>query len=154
MSSLHDKTYDELCEAFSERARCAKLYFDGNEIDDEDEDDDFDTAPNVLQYTWTVGLRADSELMWCIDDEALYVSNGKIVQSDKEAFTCNYPKCRGRIYLTQNGIAYRVADHTIDHGSMYNKFLEMQCRELMRDECKSAGASKSVSDIYNDAVIK
>lgn len=153
--SLNDESYRDLCESFAERARCAKLYFDENEIDYELENDDCDSiVPNNLQYSWTVGLRADSELMWCIDDESLYVSNGKIVKSNEEAFTCNYPKCRGRLYLKRNGIAYKVNHHTIDHGSMYNKYLEIQCRQLMRDECKSAGASKSVSDIYNDAVIK
>lgn len=155
MSSSIDESYRELCESFAERARCAKLFFDANEFDSEEDDDDFSSfVPNNLQYTWTVGLRTDSELMWCLEDESLYVSNGKILKSNEEAFTCNYQKCQARVYLQQDGIAYKVKEHTIEHGSMYDKYMELQCRQLMREECKSAGASKSISDIYNDALIK
>lgn len=150
-----DESYRELCESFAERARCAKLCCNLNEFEYEENDDNFNSfVPNNLQYTWTVGLRSDSELMWCLEDESLYVSNGKILKSSEEAFTCNYPKCQARVYLQQDGIAYKVKEHTIAHGSMYDKYMEMQCRQLMREECKSAGASKSVTDIYNDAVIK
>lgn len=155
MSSLIDESYRELCKSFADRAKCATLCIDQIELDDEEDNDEFGpSVPNNLQYTWIVGLRSDSELMWCIDDEALYVSNGKISKSNEEAFTCNYTKCQARVYLKQNGIAYKVKNHTIEHGSMYEKYMEMQCRQLMREDVKAAGASKSISDVYNDAVIK
>lgn len=155
MSSLEasDNSYHELCKSFANRARNAKLHFDATELEDiYDETEDF--VPDDFHYSWIVGFRSTSEIMWAIEEEMLYVSNGKIVKSDEEAFRCHYPKCCGRVYLKQNGIAYKVTDHTIDHGSMYKTFLEMQCRQLMRDECQTAGASKSISDIYEEAVIK
>lgn len=37
---------------------------------------------------------------------------------------------------------------------MYKTYMELECRNHMREECKNAGASKSISDIYNEAVVK
>lgn len=156
MSSSRDDSYRELCATFAERARCAKLCYDTNESDYEKDGDNFGPiAPTNFHYVWTVGLRSNSELMWAVEEETLYVSNGKILKNtNEEAFTCNYPKCRARVYLKQNGIAYKVTEHSIDHGSMYDMYMEIQCREQMREQCKTAGASKSIADIYYDAVVK
>lgn len=44
--------------------------------------------------------------------------------------------------------------HSINHGNMYAIYVELKCRNHMRELCKIAGASKSVSDIYEDAIIK
>lgn len=150
--SLQDKAYLELCSIFEEKSKHAKLCF--NTDDDEDNNDADFLIPQNFHYTWTVGTRSDSELMYAVEDEILYVSNGKIVTKDgDEAFTCYEKKCKGRIYLKQNGIAYKVKEHTVNHGSMYNKYIEMQCREMMREQCRISGASKSISDIYEEAVI-
>lgn len=162
MSSLHDEAYLELCEKFAERSRHAKLAFDtsDNEVfrydDDDDDDEELDDfVANSFYYTLIVGLRSDSELMWAVEEENLYVSNGKIIAKDNaEAFTCYEKKCYGRVYLKPNGIAYKVHEHTIAHGSMYKIYTEFVCREMMRQECKTAGASKSITDIYNEAVVR
>lgn len=147
-----DKTYSDLCETFKERARSAKLLFDTSE--NEIFDDDENCALQNLLYSWTVGIRSNSELLWVMKEEALYVSNGKILGNDEEAYTCYIKNCKGRVYLKQNGIAFKVAEHTVNHGSMYKLYVEMQCREQMREDCRNAGASKSIGDIYDDAVIR
>lgn len=92
--------------------------------------------------------------MWAVEEQCLYVSNGKIVKENNEAFTCYLKKCSGRVYLRQNGIAYKVKNHTIMHGSMYKTFMELKCRDEMRQGCMNAGASKSISDIYSEAVLQ
>lgn len=157
MSSVctSDTAYLELCKNFAERARHAKLTFDISCNLDDDPDDVFDqTIPNNFCYEFSTGVRSDSELMWAMEEEVLYVSNGKIVsKDDAEASTCYVKECSGRVYLKPNGIAYKVIEHNIQHGSMYSTYQELQCRNYMRDECKIAGASKSLSDIYNDAVV-
>lgn len=145
-------TVDDLCKKFEERARCAKLCFDAS--DNKIFDDDEQCILQNINYSWIVGVRSNSELLWATDEENLYVSNGKIVGNEDEAFTCYTKKCKGRVYLKQNGSAFKVAEHTINHGSMYKNYIEMQCREHMREDCKTAGASKSIGDIYDDAVIR
>lgn len=156
MSSLGDKAYLELCKQFQERSRHAKLAFDTTDIDlcGEEFDESNNYVPHSFHYLWTVGQRSDSELMWAVEEEVLYISNGKILAKDQaEAFTCHIKKCSGRVYLKPDGIAYKVAEHNVDHGSMYNQFVEMQCRNHMREECKSAGASKNIADIYEEALL-
>lgn len=159
MSSLQDKNYIELCKKFAERSRHAKLAFDKDEDKDfdniEDKSNEFDESiPHSLNYTFITGDRKDSELMWVTDDECLYVSNGKIIAKDSsEAYTCIINKCNARVYLKPNGVAYKVTEHTVNHGNMYETYKKCQCRTYMREECKSAGASKSIKDIYDEAVV-
>lgn len=156
MSSLCDETYLQLCEKFKERSRHAKLALNTNLNDlSSDEAEEFDDViPHSFHYLWIVGLRSDSELMWAVEEEAIYVSNRKIIAKDQaEAFTCKVKNCKGRIYLKPNGTAYKITEHTIDHGSMYKTYVELLCRNFMREECKTAGASKSVNDIYEEAVL-
>lgn len=124
--------------------------------DSEQENNEFESPiPDNIQYVWTPGKRFNSELMFSLGDEFLYVSNGKIVKRENaEAFTCYIKECKGRVFLKANGIAYIAAPHTVDHGSMYKDFICMQCRHEMRENCKTADASKSVKHIYEDAVIR
>lgn len=152
MSSSTDAAYLELCQKFADRSRNSKLRV--NLFDDEEEEEgiEFDEfQPNILHYSWITGGRKDSELMLATEEECLFVSNGKITKDKSEAFTCNVKKCGARVYLKQNGIAIKVADHTVTHGSMYDEYLKLQCRNYMREECAFAGASKSISDIFGEA---
>lgn len=156
MSSLCDEAYIQLCKQFEERSRHAKLAFDTSEIDlDSDEEEPDSLIPRSFHFLWVVGKRSDSELMWAVEEEILYTSNAKIIAKDQaEAFTCHCKPCKGRVYLKPNGIAYKVTEHTVDHGSMYKQFVEFQCRNYMREECKTAGASKSIRDIYEEALLQ
>lgn len=155
MSSSCDAAYLQLCKSFAERSLHAKLAFDTScNLDDDCENVLDDSIPNSFCYEFIAGVRSDSELMWALEEEVLYMSNGKIVsRDDAEAFTCYVKKCSGRIYLKPNGVAYKVIEHSVQHGSMYSTYKQLQCRNYMREECKIAGASKSISDIYNDAVV-
>lgn len=59
--------------------------------------------------------------MYATEEESLYVANGKLLsKEDAEAFTCYIKKCTARVYLRSNGYAYKVANYSIQHGSMYN----------------------------------
>lgn len=151
-----EKNYRSLCEVFAERAEYAQQYF-GSSFDEYNNDDETISSdvPHNIFYEFIVGNRSDSEVMWVAEEEALYLSNGKILVKDgSEPYTCYEKSCRARINLRQDGFAYKSADHTVSHGSMYKKYVEMVCRHNMREECKLAGASKSVSDIYQTAIIR
>lgn len=155
MSSSTDAAYLDLCKKFAERSEHSKLAI--NLLDEDEEEPEGvefdDDETNIIHYSWINGIRKDSELMYAVEEECLYVSNGKIVKDQSEAFTCHVKKCGARVHLKQNGIAIKVADHTINHGSMRKTYMELQCRNFMREECEFAGASKSISDIYQEAVV-
>lgn len=154
MSSSCDEDYLQLCKTFEERSRRANFSFNTQNIDPLDDEELNSLVPNSFHYTWIVGKRSGSELMWAVEEQVLYVSNGKIIVKDQaEAFTCYIKNCSGRVYLKPDGIAYKVAEHSIQHGNMHNLYVELNCRNFMRDECKSAGASKSITDIYEEAVL-
>lgn len=146
-----DETYSDLITMFAERAHQAQALL-------EDVVDDYidlleDSTP-TFSYIFITGIRSDGELMYAIEEQALYVSNGKITAKiNAEAFTCYIEKCTGRVYLKPDGIAYQVGQHNVNHGSMYSFYKELQCRSFMREECLIAGASKKIKDIYDDAVI-
>lgn len=156
MSTLCDETYLDLCNQFAERSRRAVLHSINalNFSDDETEESLDDVLPSSFHYLWIIGKRSGSELLWAVEEEALYVSNGKIIAKDRaEAYTCNVKGCTGRVYMKPNGVAYKIAEHSVLHGSMYNTYMELQCRNHMREQCKIAGASKSVTDIFEEAVL-
>lgn len=150
----YNENYLKLCKSFEERAKQAKLFSDDSENDCLETEDEF-TVPNSFYYIWITGKKSNSELMFDMEEEMLYVSNGKIIARDQaEAFTCYIKNCTGRVYLKPNGIAYKVNEHSIQHGSMYKTFVEFECRSQMRDECKTAGASKTITDIFEEAVVR
>lgn len=155
--SYEDEDFSILCKVLEEKSKDAEKIFSLFEQLDEssannDVEDSNEIMPQNFHYIWTPGKRSDSELMWAVEEEVLYMSNGKIVGDNEEAYTCYLGGCNGRCRLKQNGIAYKVQEHTIDHGSMYKSFVEFQCRHHMREQVKIAGASKTISDIYEEAV--
>lgn len=106
-----DEKYLELCKQFAERSHHAKLVFDTSDIQllDKENDKFDDTVPLSFHYNWITGIRSDSELMWAVDEELMYVSNGKIISKDNaETYTCYEKKCKSRANLKPNGIAYKV----------------------------------------------
>lgn len=155
MSSSTDTAYLDLCKKFAERSNHSKLAV--NLLDDDDDEEEgieFDEfQPKALHYLWITGSRKDSELMYATEEQCLYVSNGKILKDKSEAFTCHTKKCGARVHLKQTGAAIKVSDHTVNHGSMYYTYLKLQCRNYMREECAFAGASKSISDIFQEATV-
>lgn len=157
MSSLGDLSYSELCKKFAERSHHSQLAINSSILDDDDDPEgiefDCENDPIYINYCWINGKRKDSELLYALDEQCLYVSNGKIINDGSEAYTCQVKRCGGRVYLKKNQTAIRAANHTVHHGSMYKDYMELQCRNFMREECEFSGASKSISDIYKDAVV-
>lgn len=140
---------------FEERCKEETREFDIFGLLDEENDELESPIPNNIEYIWTPGKRFNSEIMFTLQDEFLYVSNGKIIKAENaEAFTCYVKQCKGRVFLKPNGVVYMGNPHTVDHGSMYENLALFQYRHEMRESCKTADASKTVKHIYDDAVIK
>lgn len=155
MSSLTDFSYLELCKKFAERSQNSQIAINSDLLDEDEEGIEFDgkNEPRLINYCWINGGRKDSELMYDKEEQYLYVSNSKILKDGSEAYTCQVKKCGGRVYLKTNQTAVKVSDHTVNHGSMYKDYMKLQCRNFMREECEFSGASKSISDIYNEALL-
>lgn len=145
--------YSELFEMFAKRANDAKAYLNRAGYDSENDDDNANILqPENLLYEFVSGIRDGSELIYDFQQEALYVSNGKILKDNTEAFTCYVKQCRGRVCLRPDGFAYKKAEHTIQHGTMYPKYVELKCRQMMRELCRTSAASTPIPDIYNEAI--
>lgn len=157
MSSVNDSSYTELCKKFADRLQHSQLAINSSLLDEDDEPEgiEFDSCneAKAINYCWINGKRKDSDLLYSMEEQCFYVSNSKILKDGSEAYTCNVKKCGGRVHLKKNEIAVKVADHTVSHGSMYKYYMELQCRNFMREECEFSGASKSISDIYQEALI-
>lgn len=153
-NSDSDESFSELFKIYTERAYNAKQYLDS--IENSCENNSVETI-NVesenINFEFTVGKQNGSRLIWTPSDETLYTKNKKTkTDDDCEKWTCYIKNCFGRLKLQPDGLAFKTLEHTIQHGTMYHLYIEMKCRELMRDLCKSAGASKSLSDIYDEAI--
>lgn len=152
-NSDSDESFSELLKIYTERAYDAKQYLDRIENSCENDSVPINVEPENINFEYTVGKQNGSRLIWTPSDEMLYTKNKpNKTDDDCEKWTCYIKNCSGRLKLQPDGLAFQTIEHTIQHGTMYHLYIEMKCREMMRDLCKSAGASKSISDIYEEAI--
>lgn len=149
------ESYLNLCSIFAEKAKDAQSYLSEEKEDDINVSFVLETpVQQNLKYEWIAGKRDGSELLWASSEQMIYMSNAKILVTDNsEAYTCYDKKCTARVHVRPDGFAYKKSEHTVAHGSMYDLFIELKCRNTMKDDCKTAPASKTVTDIYNDAIM-
>lgn len=126
-----------------------------NHSDDEEESDTAHIGLIPLEFLFIKGLRSTSKLIWIPEEECLFYSNVRSERYDAIAYTCYQKKCTARVYLREDGSAFKTHNsiHS-NHGSMYHIFKEMQCINTMKEKCNSASASVTIREIFNDAVLE
>lgn len=129
-----------------------------NLIDDEIEDEHADNNnANFLgilfmAFIWIEGLRAGSKLVWIPEQEYLYYVNGKNKHGNV-ACTCIVKGCDARILLRDDGTAQTdSSQHKLHDSSLYPIYKERDLFKWMKDRCRSAPASATLRDIYEEAV--
>lgn len=129
----------------------------GNEAEDADVDsEDVDHNMNFLgiifmTFIWIEGLRAGSKLIWIPDQECLYYVNGK--SKHGTACTCIVKGCDARIFLQQDGTAKSdLSVHKLHDSSLYPMYKERELFTWMKERCRTAPASATLRDIYEEAV--
>lgn len=134
-----------------------------NEINDsicatnEAEGADLQTIGEIeVIFEWISGLREGSKLLWAYEEEHLYYVNSYSKKSKTTACTCIEPKCNARVYVRDDGTAYRQSStqHLLSHGSFYQKYKVSYCFNKMKERASSAPASTTPFEIYSDAVLE
>lgn len=128
-----------------------------DEVPGEREDGESNNNVNILgiifmAFIWVEGLREGSKLVWVPQQEHLYYVNGPTKKGT--ACTCMVDGCGARIFLTDNGMA--KCEHTSihkNHATLYSKYKERCLFKWMKDRCRSAPASATIHNIYDEAVL-
>lgn len=106
-------------------------------------------------YSWIEGLRTDSRLVWVPEEENLYYTNAINKKSNTIACTCFEDDCNARIVLINDDTASKVPNAGIHtHGSLYHVYKERKLFAWMKETCRTAPASATIRDIYNQAVVQ
>lgn len=118
-------------------------------------DDEVITVQQIeVEYEIIPGLRENSRLVWEFREQNLYYRNVYSKKTGNEACKCYKPGCSVRLYIRQDGSAFRYSNlsHAKIHGSMYKERKEMYCFNKMKDRAKTAPPSVTVFQIYQEAV--
>lgn len=72
------------------------------------------------------------------------------------AYTCQCKECNARIFLKEDDTAFKLSgmEHNYPHGRMYNEYKRRWCMTNMRDRCKTAPATTTIREIYNEQVLE
>lgn len=100
------------------------------------------------------GLRENSKLVWAFEEKNLYYRNAISAKTQIEACKCYKAGCKSRLYIRPNGTAFRHVDvnHSRIHGSMYLEYKMMHCFNIMKDKARSAPASTTNFEIYQEVI--
>lgn len=123
----------------------------------ETEEVDLNTFGEIeVFFEWIPGLRKGSKLLWAYEEEHLYYVNSYSQKMKITACTCIEPKCYARLYVRDDGTAYRLNQtiHLSSHGSFYEKYKHMYCFNKMKERAASAPASSTPFEIYSDVVLE
>lgn len=129
------------------------------EIEDElsnNEDEPIIVGEIEIKYEMIYGLRKGSSLVWTPEEEYLYYKNSYSRKTRLESCKCYKPNCKARLYIRENGKAYRKSDidHAVNHGSMYTDFKMMYCYNKMKQKAEKSPASITSFQIYQEVVLE
>lgn len=122
------------------------------ESEDENEDETIIIGKIEVKFTRIPGLRSGSSLIWAYEERNLYYRNSYSAVTRIEACKCYTPSCNARLYIREDGTAYRRLEHDRAHGSMYNEFKEKYCFNRLKEKAESMPASVTPFEIYQQVV--
>lgn len=106
-----------------------------------------------ITFIWIQGIRSNSNLMYVPHEQQMYCSNGENKSYDALRFRCYVSNCQAKVYLRKNGKAVGEPNAKHTHGSMIDKYQEMECLNTMKTLCLSAPASTTTREIYDEAIL-
>lgn len=105
-----------------------------------------------LNFEWISARREGDRLGWDGVNHQLYYKDGFNIELNADAFTCTTDECYARLFL-RDGEAFKLAstpEHT--HGPVYHVYKEIFLFNWMKNRCKTAPASASTLNIYEEAL--
>lgn len=120
------------------------------------EDEQISLNEIEVKFVVIPGSVEGSNLIWAFEEMNLYYKNSYSKVTGIEACKCRKPGCKARLYIRENGTAFRKAgiEHSKNHGSMYTDFKYAYCFNKMKEKAKTASASTTTFQIYTDVVIE
>lgn len=128
--------------------------FIDHDDDIDKEDEGISEIPVLIEYI--EGFRANSKIVWAIQEENLYYRGHWNAKLEATVCTCYDESCQKKIYIRKNGTAFELpgGNHNGNHGKMYTTFKHMYCFNMMKQRCLVAPASMTIKSIYNDVILR
>lgn len=132
----------------------AQLLREMNDNLSETEDEPIIIGEIAVEYRMIPGMREGSSLVWAYEEKHLYYKNAYSKVKRLESCKCYVPKCRSRLYIREDGTAFRKSnvEHAQNHGSMYTDFKYKYCFNKMKQKAKTAPASLSAFQIFQEVI--
>lgn len=123
-------------------------------LTESDNDDEVNFTELNVEYRIISGLRENSKLVWAPTEKNLYYKNSQSKITGCEACKCYKSGCFARLYIRENGSAFRHSnvEHSRSHGSMYTEYKMMYCFNKMKEMARSAPASTTSYQIYQEVI--
>lgn len=118
------------------------------------EDDPINIGDIEVQFRMIEGLREESSLVWAFEEECLYYKNSYSRKTGLEACKCCKKGCKARLYIREDGTAFRKVHHASNHGSMYKDFKYAHCFNKMKQRAATAPASMTTFQIYQEVLLE
>lgn len=108
-----------------------------------------------IKFEYIDGFRKGSRVVWINEEKKLYYVNSYSKKKGITACTCYDRECKSRIFIRDNGTAYRAnIDHNVSHSYHYEIFKHMYCINKMKQKATTAPASTSPYEIYKDVLVE
>lgn len=130
-----------------------------SEFGDSNDSNDFDAALGVripVNYEYIEGFRQGSKIVWVKEGNRLFYRNTWSRRENALACTCYDPNCNARIFIRNDGTAFRLFDsiHDSQHGSFYTTYKHMMCFTKLKESVLKAPASTKISEIYKKVILE
>lgn len=107
-----------------------------------------------MRHEITPGLRANSQLLYTLDEKQMYCRKNKYVGFDR--YVCRVKGCQAAVNRSKPGEeATRANLHKHDHGNQEEFYMKCRFQDQLKKKSASVdGSALSSSDIYKEEAKK
>lgn len=81
---------------------------------------------------FVTGYRLNSKIAWAAGENHLYYKNAFNKTLNALGYKCVTDGCEGKIYVRDDGTAFRINQNHIEHGNHNDRFFGMHCVNLIK----------------------
>lgn len=94
-----------------------------------------ESTSDQIQYQQVAGFRANSELIYTIQEKQLYVKN-KRLRDGTVAYTFKEKLCKSRVYLRMDGVLFEPQNFVLhSHGDKEEEAKKMKVLNELKTKC-------------------
>ncbi|XP_070853662.1 uncharacterized protein [Drosophila suzukii] len=104
-----------------------------------------------INFTFQVGSRQGSRLIYSCDDNQLYCKNKKLTNGDT-TYTCRIKSCKARVYLSEDETrVFSCEDHLRhSHGAQDSEIKKIIAIEEIKNRCKLTNTD--LKQVFNEVM--